>query len=172
MAVKFFDADHRRGLRMARPGSTLPSSTRRHHQSELGPRHRLPGLERAIQEACDAGALVVIAAGNSGTNNDVIPTIPACYRKSPERIITVMATDRYDEKASFSNYGVRTVDLAAPGVGLVTTRAALAGVSGIGDRPTPPVQRDLGRRRNGHGRGGAAQVSLPEPNRGGSQGAI
>jgi thermitase len=85
-----------------------------------------PGLARAIQAACDAGALVVIAAGNSGTNNDVIPTIPGCYRKDrTERIITVMATDRYDEKASFSNYGIRTVDLAAPGVGLVATRAAL-----------------------------------------------
>jgi hypothetical protein len=114
-----------------------------------------PGLARAIQAACDAGALVVIAAGNSGTNNDVIPTIPACYRKDrTERIITVMATDRYDEKASFSNYGIRTVDLAAPGVGLVATRAALRGASAVRDRltrpftgPRPPPQRSRARPR-------------------------
>lgn len=85
-----------------------------------------PALERAIANACDAGALVVIAAGNSGTDNDEIPAIPACYRAvRPDRIITVMATNRYDEKASFSNYGVNTVDLAAPGVDVVTTRAEL-----------------------------------------------
>jgi subtilisin family serine protease len=85
-----------------------------------------PALERAIANACDAGALVVIAAGNSGTDNDEIPAIPACYRAArPDRIITVMATDRYDEKASFSNYGVQTVDLAAPGVDVITTRAGI-----------------------------------------------
>jgi subtilisin family serine protease len=49
-----------------------------------------------------------------------------------------MATDRYDEKASFSNYGIRTVDLAAPGVGLVATRAALTGASAVRDRLTRP----------------------------------
>jgi hypothetical protein len=96
-------------------------------------------VEQAIQNACDAGALVVIAAGNSGTDNDRFPTIPACYRKErPSRIITVLATDRYDMKASFSNYGVNTVDLGAPGVDCVTTRAALATTSRVGGRQYRP----------------------------------
>jgi len=85
-----------------------------------------PGLQKAITEACRDGALVVIAAGNSGTNNDDMPAIPAHYRELyPDRIITVMATDRYNEKATFSNYGVESVDLAAPGVEVDTTRASL-----------------------------------------------
>jgi subtilisin family serine protease len=140
MAVKFFDADHLPGPGNGADGIDFAVE---HHADIINLSWDLgmgsPGLARAIQAACDAGALVVIAAGNSGTNNDVIPTIPACYRKDrTERIITVMATDRYDEKASFSNYGIRTVDLAAPGVGLVATRAALTGASAVRDRLTRP----------------------------------
>jgi thermitase len=87
-------------------------------------------LEDAIKKACKAGALVVIAAGNSGADNDTMPAIPAHYRKlCPEQIITVMATDQSNEKASFSNYGKETVDLAAPGVDIATTRASLSGAS-------------------------------------------
>jgi subtilisin family serine protease len=136
MAVKFFDADHLPGPENGAAG--IDFAVEQHADIinlswDLG--MGSPALERAIQAAYDAGALVVIAAGNSGTDNDVIPTIPACYRKGREkRIITVMATDRYDDKASFSNYGIGTVDLAAPGVDLVTTRAALTSASGIGAR--------------------------------------
>jgi subtilisin family serine protease len=137
MAVKFFDADHLPEPENGAAGIYFAVEHGAHIINlswDLG--MGSPALEQAIQAACDAGALVVIAAGNSGTNNDEIPTIPACYREGREKqIITVMATDRYDNKASFSNYGLRTVDLAAPGVDLVTTRAALTGVSGIGDRP-------------------------------------
>jgi len=136
MAVKFFDADNRPGPENGTAGITFALEQGAdiiNLSWDLGMGSL--ALERAIQAACDAGALVVIAAGNSGTDNDAIPTIPACYRKDrPDRIITVMATDRYNEKASFSNYGVRTVDLAAPGVELTTTRAALTGVAGLGDR--------------------------------------
>ena len=133
MAVKFFDAD-------ALPGPANGADAIDFAVEQKADIINLSwdlgigsvAVEQAIQNACDAGALVVIAAGNSGSDNDLFPTIPACYRKErPERIITVMATDRYDEKASFSNYGVRTVDLAAPGVGCVTTRAALATTSGV-----------------------------------------
>ena len=136
MAVKFFDADALPEPDNGAAGIDFAvKQLRRHHQLswDLGMGSHV--LERAIQAACDAGALVVIAAGNSGTNNDEIPTIPACYREGREKqIITVMATDRYDKKASFSNYGLRDGGSCRPGVDLVTTRAALTGVSGIGDR--------------------------------------
>jgi subtilisin family serine protease len=87
-------------------------------------------LEEAINNACKAGILVVIAAGNSGADNDVTPAIPARYRElCPEQIITVMATNLYNEKASFSNYGVKKVDLAAPGVEILATRASMSTAS-------------------------------------------
>jgi subtilisin family serine protease len=59
------------------------------------------------------GALVVIAAGNAGTDNDDFPPVPACYPDGRQKgVITVMATNRCGEKASFSNYGRKTVDLS------------------------------------------------------------
>jgi hypothetical protein len=62
--------------------------------------------------------VVVIAAGNYGSNNREIPTLPASYGL-PTTIVAT-APDRHDDKAWFSNYGAN-VDLAAPGVGLLTT---------------------------------------------------
>jgi hypothetical protein len=90
-------------------------------------------LEHAIQSACEIenGPLIVIAAGNAGTNNDKYRSIPARYAEGRRaRIITVMATDLYDEKAPFSNYG-DSVDLAAPGVEIASTRPYLSN-AGIG----------------------------------------
>lgn len=86
-------------------------------------------LEQAIVSACEAGALVVMAAGNTGSNNDAYPLVPARYRGScPESTIVVMATDRYDERALISSFGPTSVDLAAPGVKVASTRA-LPGVA-------------------------------------------
>jgi hypothetical protein len=133
MAVKFFDAD-------ALPGPSNGAAAIEFATGAQPKTHIINlswdlgigsfALEKAIEKACDAGALVVIAAGNSGTDNDRARAIPAYYRTiCPEQIITVMATDRYNEKASFSNYGAATVDLAAPGVDIVTTRASLSKAS-------------------------------------------
>ena len=130
MAVKFFDADALPGP--ANGAAAIEFATRAEPKADiinlswdLG--IGSPALKVAIQTACEGGALVVIAAGNSGSDNDRVPAIPAHYREiCPSQIITVMATDRDDEKASFSNYGAETVDLAAPGVDIVTTRASLS----------------------------------------------
>jgi subtilisin family serine protease len=133
MAVKFFDADALPGPANGAAAiefatSTQPKADIINLSWDLGIGSF--ALEEAIRKACRAGALVVIAAGNSGADNDRIPAIPASYRKvCPEQIITVMAIDLYNEKASFSNYGATTVDLAAPGVGIVTTRASLSRAS-------------------------------------------
>ena len=79
-------------------------------------------LQRAIANASAAGLLIVIAAGNDGVDNDRFPSVPSCYAaENPENAVVVMATDRFDERASFSNYGCATVDLAAPGVRIRTT---------------------------------------------------
>jgi subtilisin family serine protease len=66
------------------------------------------------------GVLVVAAAGNDGLDNDLLPTFPASYPGCPN-LISVMASDRDDDRAWFSNYGLATVHLAAPGVRVLTT---------------------------------------------------
>jgi len=67
----------------------------------------------AIKYATNADALVIAAAGNSGTNTK---HYPAAY---PE-VIAVTATDENDRIASFSSYG-DWVDLAAPGTSIYST---------------------------------------------------
>nr|WP_245252199.1 S8 family serine peptidase [Paenibacillus sediminis] len=76
-------------------------------------------LEDAIKEAGEKGVLVVTAAGNEGKDNDSNPLYPASY--DLPNIIAVAATDSADRLASFSDYGVRTVDVAAPGVNILST---------------------------------------------------
>lgn len=73
----------------------------------------------AIQEAKEKGILFVAAAGNEGNNNDSSPAYPASYEI--DNVISVAATDNKDQKASWSNYGVRKVHLAAPGVNIYST---------------------------------------------------
>lgn len=81
-------------------------------------------LQDAVASAChETDALIVIAAGNTGSDNDAYPLVPACYAdECRHKVIVVMATDWYDAKPTFSNFGSTTVDLAAPGVGIVSTR--------------------------------------------------
>jgi len=76
-------------------------------------------LRDAIEAAKNAGILFVAAAGNWGTNNDGSPIFPASYDN--ENIIAVAATDHNDALASFSCYGATTVDVAAPGVDILST---------------------------------------------------
>lgn len=73
----------------------------------------------AIQRHADAGIIFVAAAGNESNNNDVTPSYPATY--DLPNIISVAATNRRDELSSFSNYGARTVTIAAPGEDIWST---------------------------------------------------
>jgi serine protease len=76
-------------------------------------------LRDEIARANANDILFVAAAGNEGSDNDVTPSYPAGY--DVPNVIAVAATDSKDALASFSNYGAATVDLAAPGVGIVST---------------------------------------------------
>ncbi len=76
-------------------------------------------LKSAIEAGGSAGILFVAAAGNSGSNNDSKPAFPASY--DSVCIVSVAATDRKDGIASFSNFGLTSVDLGAPGVSIVST---------------------------------------------------
>eukprot|EP00890_Picochlorum_soloecismus_P004739 jgi/Picsp_1/5266/NSC_02628-R1_peptidase s8 s53 subtilisin kexin sedolisin len=76
-------------------------------------------LYQAIQAAGARGHLFVAAAGNSGQNIDVSPEYPAGY--DLDNIISVAASDSSDSLAAFSNYGSQRTDIAAPGVGVLST---------------------------------------------------
>jgi len=81
-------------------------------------------LRDALDDALANDRLVVVAAGNDGTDNDVLPTWPASYALA--NMVSVMASNRHDDKPGFSNYGKASVDLAAPGVDLLSTHYYLA----------------------------------------------
>lgn len=66
--------------------------------------------------------LFVVAAGNAGANNDVTSSYPCNYPVT--NIVCVAAMDSGDRLAGFSNYGATTVDLAAPGVGILSLQPA------------------------------------------------
>jgi subtilisin family serine protease len=72
-----------------------------------------------IQAQDASGILFVAAAGNESSNNDVVPAFPANY--NVPNVISVGATHNKDRFANFSNYGLTTVHLAAPGQGIFST---------------------------------------------------
>ncbi len=76
-------------------------------------------LNDAVSRARAAGVIFVAAAGNEANNNDVNPSYPANINY--DNVISVAATDSSDRLASFSNFGATSVDIAAPGVGILST---------------------------------------------------
>ncbi len=75
----------------------------------------------AIVRARDAGILFVAAAGNDSWNNDSLTKhYPSSY--DLDNIIAVAATDQNDNLASFSNFGATSVDVAAPGTNIFSSR--------------------------------------------------
>jgi serine protease len=76
-------------------------------------------MNAAIANARTRGVIFVAAAGNDGSNNDAVAAYPANYNS--DNIVSVAATDRNDNLASFSNFGRTSVDIAAPGVAILST---------------------------------------------------
>jgi len=73
----------------------------------------------AIEEARKQGILFVAAAGNERSNSDKHKYYPADYGLT--NIISVTAIDPSTEVLSSSNYGIETVDIAAPGQNILST---------------------------------------------------
>ncbi len=84
-----------------------------------GSTSRSQALEDTIRAAGDAGILFVAAAGNDGSNNDSRPHYPSNY--DLPNVISIAALDRNDQLAGFSNFGVKTVHVAAPGKEILST---------------------------------------------------
>ena len=85
---------------------------------------RSQSLEDAIRRADNAGHIFIAAAGNGGSDgvgddNDATPEYPASYELP--NVVSVAASGDTDRLASFSNFGATDVDLAAPGVGILST---------------------------------------------------
>lgn len=83
----------------------------------LGGTYDSPTLKAMVDRAYDSGVLVVAAAGNSGgsARRDTV-NYPAKY----DSAMAVAATDSSDLRAPFSSTG-STVDIAAPGVAIMST---------------------------------------------------
>jgi subtilisin family serine protease len=84
-----------------------------------GSTQRSRALEDAIRKAYENDILFVAAAGNATTNNDRTPHFPSSY--NVPNVVSVAALDRNDELAKFSNYGPKSVAIAAPGVDILST---------------------------------------------------
>jgi len=76
-------------------------------------------MQAAIDAAGAAGIINVFGAGNNGTNNDTAPFDPASYLS--DSIVSVASSGHNDGRSVFSNYGVTSVDLAAPGEDILST---------------------------------------------------
>jgi subtilisin family serine protease len=103
------------------------------------------GFSQALLDAIDRGGdadiLFIAAAGNGGRDgvgddNDVTPNYPSSYEcvrgRSWDCVISVAAITSTGARASFSNYGAISVDLGAPGSGIVSTLPGKNGASSYG----------------------------------------
>ena len=88
-------------------------------------------LHSAIIRAAKADILTIIAAGNDASNNDSVASYPSntstlvgtttTTAASYEGVIAVASLDSSGAMSSFSNYGKTTVDIAAPGAGIMSS---------------------------------------------------
>ena len=89
-------------------------------------------LEAAVTAATRAGVFIVFAAGNNGQVHDI---------QLREDVVSVSAVDGSDMVARFSNRGPE-VDVAAPGVGILSTALIHAALDSIGERQPTYGQED------------------------------
>lgn len=73
-------------------------------------------LKDAIASLQKMGIIFIAAAGNDSVNTDITPNYPSTYEL--DNIVSVAATNQSGALATFSNYGINSVDIAAPGTGI------------------------------------------------------
>jgi len=78
-------------------------------------------LREALTLGAEQGMLAVCSAGNEGQDIDAtgVPFYPAAFDLA--NIVSVAATTANDQLATFSNWGIENVDLAAPGLRIWST---------------------------------------------------
>lgn len=97
---------------------------------------KAPILSKSAWEVMEmlgaSGVVNVIAAANDSVDNDVTPGAP--YNLASDYSIVVAASTPWDELAEFSNYGKRSVHIAAPGACILSTysrNSTLLPINGI-----------------------------------------
>ena len=79
-------------------------------------------IKSLIEKIGSKGGLFIFAAGNDNINHDLSSNSKTCpYDIQSEYVVTVGASDPNDKKASFSDYGKKSVDLFAPGDRIFST---------------------------------------------------
>lgn len=76
-------------------------------------------LKTLIKSLSDKGIIIVTAAGNESTDSDLYPTYPAAFKFLNQ--INVAASTVNDFLTDFSNQGIQTVHVAAPGQSIYST---------------------------------------------------
>lgn len=90
----------------------------------------------AIQYSRYNDDLVVAAAGNGSRNTDIYGNYPSSY--DIDNILSVAITDHNDNFFPVSNYGLNSVDLAAPGKKIYSLRNGGGGISQTGTSMSTP----------------------------------
>ena len=97
-----------------------------------------PSNDILLKNAIDSfPGLFVAAAGNENSNNDNTPLYPCSYDSA--NIICVAATDQADALANFSDFGTSSVDIAAPGVNILSAIDNTEKLSETFEELTPPT---------------------------------
>ena len=76
-------------------------------------------LADAITASEQADILFVAAAGNDAVDNDQNPHYPSNYEN--DNVLSIASTDSRDNMSSFSQWGLTSVDMGAPGSGILST---------------------------------------------------
>ena len=76
-------------------------------------------LSDAITSSEQANILFVAAAGNSASDNDAQASYPSGYPH--DSVLSVASTTHTDDMSGFSQWGLTTVDLGAPGSDILST---------------------------------------------------
>ncbi|WP_413402972.1 S8 family serine peptidase [Pseudoalteromonas sp. KJ71-7] len=76
-------------------------------------------LADAITASEQADILFVAAAGNDAVDNDVNPHYPSNYEN--DNVLSIASTDSRDNMSGFSQWGLTSVDMGAPGSAILST---------------------------------------------------
>ncbi|MDX1282301.1 S8 family serine peptidase [Shewanella colwelliana] len=76
-------------------------------------------LKDSIESAGEAGILFFAAAGNDAVDNDANPHYPSSY--DSDVVMSIASTDRNDNMSGFSQWGLTSVDMGAPGSAILST---------------------------------------------------
>jgi thermitase len=120
MSVKFLDSRGRGGTSDAVEAIDYAL----HEDAKIincsfGTSSKSSALQDAVEHAKAHGALLVVAAGNDGEDIEKHPAYPASFTEG--NILTVAASTPADTLADFSNFGAKSVDVAAPGDDILST---------------------------------------------------